>query len=72
MRLVYNLTPTRPSSNMSDLLYELLARIYSWTIVMKKGICLQYGFMSSMSLCDALNIWSRVDVKVETPFPTHL
>ena len=57
---------------MSDLLYELLAGIYSWTIVMKKGIIyLQYGFISSMGLSDALNIWSRVDVKVETPFQTH-
>ena len=57
---------------MSDLHYELLAGIYSWTIVMKKGIiCLQYGFISSMGLTYALNIWSRVDVKVETPFQTH-
>ena len=57
---------------MSDLLYELLAGIYSWTIVKKKGIlCLQYGFISSMGLCDALKIWSIVDVKVETPLQTH-
>ena len=34
---------------------------------MKEGIiCLLYGFISSMGLSDAPNIWSRVDVKVET------
>ena len=37
----------------------------------KRIICLQYGFISSMGLCDALNIWGREDVKVETPFQTH-
>ena len=37
----------------------------------KRIICLQYGFISSMGLCDALNVWGREDVKVETPFQTH-
>ena len=37
----------------------------------KRIICLQYGFISSVGLFDALKIWSREDVKVETPFQTH-
>ena len=53
-----------------------LSRV-AWPLQKKKNtntkrlICLQYGFISSMGLCDALNIWGREDVKVETPFQTH-
>ena len=37
----------------------------------KRITYLQYGFMSSMGLCDTLDIWSRLGGKVETPFQTH-
>ena len=37
----------------------------------KRITYLKYGFISSMRLCDALNIWSWIDVKVKTPFQTH-
>ena len=32
----------------------------------KRIIYLKYGFISCMRLCDALNIWSWIDVKVDT------
>ena len=32
----------------------------------KRITYLKYGFISSMRLCDALNMWSWIDVKVDT------
>ena len=39
--------------------------------IKKQITYLQYGFISNMGLSDALNMWSGVGVKVETPFQTH-